>query len=204
MTLRFTPDCVSVADNGAPPHLSLVGGSTPFDAEAANMHFLNAQIEYEAALAVHEGIAAHVATPDRDGIEAAHAMIAAAPQIAVPTYHYFADGIYAREIHVPAGAWVVGEIHTESHINILSHGEASVATETGSKRIRAPATFEAVAGRKVVGFAHTDVVWTTFHANPTEERDVEKLFSMLTTQIYPDAKTVIAAMNGVVLLEGAD
>ena len=199
--LRFTPDCVSVANNGAPPHLSLVGGSTPFDAEAANMHFLNAQIEYEAALAVHEGIAAHVAIPDRDGIEAAHAIIAAAPQIEIETHHFFADGIYARQIHVPAGAWVVGAIHGESHINILSHGEASVATETGSKRIRAPATFEAVAGRKVVGFAHTDVVWTTFHANPTDERDPETLFAMLTVSEYPDAQLVVPAMNGV--LEGA-
>lgn len=122
----------------------------------------------------------------RADIEAFHEAVAAGEQAEIETRHYFANGLYAREIVVPAGTWVVGAIHTDDHINVLSKGDVSVATELGARRFQAPATFEAKAGRKVIGFAHSDAVWTTFHANPGNERDTEKLFTLFTTAEYPD------------------
>ena len=158
---------------------------------AAPLYSLADEINDQAAAAV--ALAPELAEPSRDKIEAMHDLIEAGPDGAIETLHYFADGLYGREIHVPAGTWVVGAIHGESHINVLSKGDVSVATEAGSRRIQAPATFEAVAGRKVVGFAHTDTVWTTFHANPTNERDPDKLFDLLTVAEYPNVIDLIGS-----------
>lgn len=93
--------------------------------------------------------------------------------IDLPLRHIFTKGMYAREITIPAGVTLTGKIHRTDHINVLSKGDITVWTEEGMKRIQAPYTFVAKAGTKRVGYAHTEVVWTTFHA--TEETDLDKL-----------------------------
>jgi len=191
--LRFTPDCVSArASCGLPHRASPLEVSTPLAPdEVARVYCLADEInDQAAALAV-----ASLAAPNRAGIETLHSEIAASPQVEIETRHYFANGLYAREIFVPAGTWVVGAIHGESHINVLSQGDVSVATEAGARRIQAPATFEAVAGRKVIGYTHSDCTWTTFHANPTDERNPDALFKMLTLDEYPDAAALIGSAN---------
>ena len=89
--------------------------------------------------------------------------------------HHFVNGIYAREVFIPAGTWATGYEHKTEHLNVLSHGEVSVMTETGMKHLKAPATFASRAGMKRFGYAHTDVVWTTFHPNPTDETEFFRL-----------------------------
>jgi hypothetical protein len=145
------------------------------------------------------GIAAHVPPPPdrmeiRARIEALHAQIEAAPDGPIETRHYYADGLYAREIHIPAGTWVVGSIHRREHINVLSKGDVSVVTEAGhcAQRIQAPMTFAVKAGMKALGYAHTDAVWTTFCANADNERDPDALFDRLTTKLYPEEQSMIA------------
>jgi len=70
-----------------------------------------------------------------------------------PVTHYFAPivkeygcGTYAREIHLEKGSLVVGKIHKHAHINIISKGEVSVATEHGKKYYTAPCTFVSEVG----------------------------------------------------------
>ena len=95
------------------------------------------------------------------------------PQVEIEPTHYFADGIYAREIVIPAGTLLTGKIHRTRHLNIVSKGKIAVVTEDGQKIIEAPCTFVAEAGTKRVGLALEDTVWTTIHAS--QETDLDKL-----------------------------
>jgi len=94
-------------------------------------------------------------------------------QLEIETVHYFADGLYAREIFIPKGTLLTGKIHKTEHLNILSKGEITVWTEEGMKRLHAPFTMVSKPGTKRVGYAHEYTVWTTIHA--TKETDLEKL-----------------------------
>jgi hypothetical protein len=108
------------------------------------------------------------------------------PQIELKTTHHFAPGIYAREIFIPAGTSLTGKIHRTDHINCVSQGDITVLTDEGMKRIKAPCTFVASAGTKRAGFAHEDTVWTTYHANPTDERNLEKLEAELIVPTFEE------------------
>lgn len=84
--------------------------------------------------------------------------------------HHFADGVYGRELFVPAGSLITGKIHRHSTLNVLVQGDITVTTPEGLKRIQAPAVFVSPAGTKKVGFAHTDVRWLNVH--PTKLKDL--------------------------------
>lgn len=91
--------------------------------------------------------------------------------------HYFADGMYAREIFIPKGTVLTGKIHRTQHLNVVSQGKIRVWTEGGMKTIEAPFTMVSQPGTKRVGYALEDTVWTTFHA--TNETDLVKLEEQL-------------------------
>lgn len=96
-------------------------------------------------------------------------------QIDIQVSELFCNGVYAREILIPAGATVVGEIHLFDQINVVSKGKIKVVTDQGEKVIEAPATFISPAGVKRAGFALEDTVWTVFHATThTNETDIRK------------------------------
>ena len=90
-----------------------------------------------------------------------------------PLTHRFADGVYAREILLPAGTIVIGKIHRYGHLNVITKGHVSVLTEFGIEQIRGPYTFVSKPGTKRVVYAHEDTVWTTFHG--TKHTDVDKV-----------------------------
>jgi len=106
-----------------------------------------------------------------DALEAA--MRLETPVIIEPVHH-FADGLYAREITIPAGTLLTGKIHRTQHLNVISRGRISVWTAGDEVReIVAPFTFVAHPGTRRVGFAHEETVWTTIHA--TRETDLDRL-----------------------------
>lgn len=111
--------------------------------------------------------------PTREQIERLEAAMRELPPVEIPPRHYFADGLYAREITIPAGTLVTGKIHRTEHLNIVSKGDITVWTEDGMKRVRAPFALVSRPGTKRVGYAHEDTVWTTIHA--TRETDLEAL-----------------------------
>jgi hypothetical protein len=104
-------------------------------------------------------------------------------QADIPIRHYWSPGLYAREMSCPAGTLLTGKIHRLPHLSVLSKGSATVWTEAGCHHLQAPATIASQPGTKRVFYAHTDLVWTTFHVNPTDETDVAKLEEAL---IAPD------------------
>jgi hypothetical protein len=114
-----------------------------------------------------------------NGLEAHMKGLPKEHRLEIPPVHHFADGLYAREITIPKGTLVVGKVHAGEHLNIVSKGEISVITEDGVRRIKAPCTLVSRPGTKRVGYAHEDTVWTTIHANPENEHDLERLEARL-------------------------
>jgi hypothetical protein len=98
--------------------------------------------------------------------------------VELPLRHYFANGLYAREMTVPAGVTLTGAVHRTTHLCILSKGRVHVATEDGVLDLIAPATLVAHPGAKRAIHAVEDSVWTNVHA--TTETDLDKLVEELT------------------------
>jgi hypothetical protein len=93
-----------------------------------------------------------------------------------PLKHSWGDGVYMREIFIPAGYVFTGRIHKYMNPNFLLSGEMLVATEQhGCERIVAPAAMMAVPGEKRAVIAITDIWFATVHANPTNCTDFAKL-----------------------------
>lgn len=118
------------------------------------------------------------------GIKELVATMHTLPQLDAPVKHYFSDGIYAREIIMPAGMLLVGKIHTTRHLNMLSKGSCTVVTPTRTLDLTAPCTFESFEGEQKVIYAHSEVVWTTLHV--TEETDLVKIEEQCITEEYDE------------------
>lgn len=115
--------------------------------------------------------------------------LAKLPQIELKVEHHFAPGVYMRTMFIPAGVALVGHIHKQACISIVQYGDIVVATENGLRRLVGPCTLESPAGMKRAGWAQADTLFTTVHANPTDERDVDRLEDFLIATEYNDGLT---------------
>lgn len=106
-------------------------------------------------------------------LQAERLMKAHGDPVEIPVRHYFSEGLYAREVTIPAGTLVTGKIHKRENLNILSKGEISVLVGDRIERIKAPMTIVSEPGTKRIALTHSEVVWTTIHA--TTERDLAKI-----------------------------
>lgn len=123
------------------------------------------------------------------------AMFAASDaQVQIEPRHYFADGLYGREITIPEGTVLTGKIHKFEHLNFLMKGDISVLTEDGIKRIQAPAVIVSRPGTKRVGYAHTETVWCTVHA--TEEKDPDQAEAKLVCCTHEEFEQFLLAEEG--------
>lgn len=85
--------------------------------------------------------------------------------------HHFADGIYARVLHLAAGTVLTGKMHRHSTFNILAQGTITATNDDGEVvTMTAPKWFVSKPMLKKVGACHTDVIWINVH--PTEETDL--------------------------------
>lgn len=107
-------------------------------------------------------------------------VLKSAPQVDCPVREYFAPGVYAREITLPAGTVLVGAVHKVENLAVLSKGRLILATDGGPVEIKAPYTLTVKPGAKNAATALEDSVWTNFLPNPTDETDPEKLVEMFT------------------------
>jgi len=94
-------------------------------------------------------------------IEALEAECRKHPQVEVKYRHFFAHGVYAREVTLPADCIVAGRVHKQSQISVLSKGRLKVTTEEGVVEVEAPYTLVSPAGTKRAVFTLTECVWTT-------------------------------------------
>jgi hypothetical protein len=99
------------------------------------------------------------------------------PQVEIIPVHYFSPGVYAREITIPEGVTLTGEIHRYPQLNILSKGRMQVLTEDGIVEVEAPFTVVSPAGTKRVAYCHTECVWTTIvQTDLTDVPEIEEHF----------------------------
>lgn len=99
-------------------------------------------------------------------------------QVDCPVRHYFAPGLYAREMTIPKGVTAVGAVHKTKHITTISKGRILMMTDDGIVEICAPYTGVSEAGIKRAAYALEDTVMTCYH--PTNETDLDKLAIELT------------------------
>lgn len=106
-------------------------------------------------------------------LESEKAMFESPHQIELPHTNHFSKSVYARELHIPKGCFVVGKIHKFENLNILSKGKLSVISIDGCQTVEAPFTVVSSPGVKRFAYAHEDSIWTTIHG--TDEKDVDKI-----------------------------
>jgi len=93
-----------------------------------------------------------------------------------PLKHSFSDGMYVREIFIPAGTILVGKIHKHAHPNFLMKGEVEVITESNKREhLVAPLSMISPSGTKRVVRAITDTVWVTVHENKKNTTNLKNL-----------------------------
>lgn len=90
-----------------------------------------------------------------------------------PLTHNFADGMYIRQLIVPARTLTVTKIHAQTHPFFLLKGTISILTEEGVKKITAPYSGITKKGTKRIIWHHDEVMITTVHR--TNETDLEKI-----------------------------
>ncbi len=91
-----------------------------------------------------------------------------------PVEHTFTKGMYAREIHMPAGSLLTSKIHKTEHQFRILKGQVAVLDqnrewqflEAGHKGITYPGT------RRLL-YVFSDTIWETFH--PTDKTTVEEV-----------------------------
>ncbi len=125
----------------------------------------------------------------RDKVMQMEAVMLAMPerQIEIPLKHYFAPGIYMREMTMPKDATVTGKIHKTEHYCILTKGKVSVLTDEGMRTLEAPSVVHSLPGIKRALYAHEEVVWINVHHNPTNERDLDKIEEIFTAKTFEEA-----------------
>lgn len=106
------------------------------------------------------------------------------PQEELPVQHEFLEGIYMRTVFMKAGLIVIGKIHKQEHVAIISKGHATVVTEHGVVEMKAPFMFKSPPGVRRALLIHEDMVWTTVHRS--EHTDLEKLEEQLIAKDFND------------------
>lgn len=95
------------------------------------------------------------------------------PQVTGETRHHFSDGMYARELFIPAGTVVVGALHKSQHLYMVVKGKCKVSSQYETVEIEAPYIGETISGTKRVIYAETDCVWIGFF--PTQLTDIDEI-----------------------------
>lgn len=97
------------------------------------------------------------------------------PQIDCGLSHYFVPGVYARQINLKKDSVVMGAVHREQNLIIVSKGVIAVATEDGTALVHAGDTFICEPGTKNAVTVIEDATWTNIHGNPDNEQDLSVL-----------------------------
>lgn len=108
-------------------------------------------------------------------VEALQKAMLEQPQVKVETNHAFMNGIYARQIIIPAGVVIVGAKHKTEHPYLISKGKCYIINNGKREYFEAPYNGITKPGSKRAIYAIEDTVFTTFH--PTEETDIKKIES---------------------------
>lgn len=105
-------------------------------------------------------------------VYAIEALMKLQPQVECKVIHHFSKGVYARELHIPAGVILTGEIHKFENLNILSKGKIQVLVGGDIQEVEAPFTVVSPPGTKRIARTLTECVWTTIHGTDEKNLDI--------------------------------
>ncbi len=138
---------------------------------------------------------------ERDGIIAFENHLKELPNSVIgdsdlcPLKHTFSDGLYIRQISIPAGVCLVGKIHFHQHPVFLMEGQIYVVTEFGKELLKAPYYFITPPGVKRAAFAATNTVWVTVHKNLSNTQNLEELEKMIIAKDFNQFDNYIKKIN---------
>jgi hypothetical protein len=118
------------------------------------------------------------------------AVVGRESEIRHPLFNTFAEGCYIREVHSPAGEFIISKIHKYSHPWFLLQGELSILGESGVVRITAPCHGITSAGSKRVLYSHSEIVFVTVHV--TKETDLDKIEEEIIAKDFKEIDAIIA------------
>lgn len=89
--------------------------------------------------------------------------------------HMFKELWYVREFDLPASSIFIGRSHRLGHIVKLLSGRVVLVLEDHRLEYVAPAVIQTVPGFQTVCYALTDITAQSWHFNPEQYRDIERL-----------------------------
>lgn len=134
------------------PELSYQEACEFFDYKENKIKFQNKIKEFEAAITKH---------CEENNNQDLNSQITGQTEGAVT--HNFADGQYIRKIVMPKGLLVTTKIHAKNHPFFIMKGEASIYSNDGVERIKAPFHGITEAGTKRVLYIHEECTFITVH-----------------------------------------
>lgn len=124
--------------------------------------------------------------------------------------HYFVPDIksgyfiYARELKMPKGAVVVGKIHKEETLNILSSGKISLVKDGIKIYLEAPHIYVSEPGIQKAAYIEEDVTWINIHITKhNSEKKLDKIEKEVIAESYEDIG-LIASKEELNLLSDKD
>jgi hypothetical protein len=92
-----------------------------------------------------------------------------AMQAACPVTHKLENGLYTREVFMPAGDLVISFIHKQNHPSFFMEGDMSLLLDDGTvKRIKAPMVVHTEVGTQRVAYIHEDTKWVCVYRTDAE------------------------------------
>lgn len=141
----------------------------------------------EKAISTQELFIPKVPTPEEiasaSDVERLEYQLAQMPDGYFPTEHLFLPGMYIRKIFMPAGSLLTSMQHKTTHPFVIAAGRLRVMDQVGAVEYEAPFVGVTEAGTKRVLYIHEDTTWLTFHANPENISDPDRMVEYLT---YPN------------------
>lgn len=98
------------------------------------------------------------------------------PQVDMRVVHLFGPKFCIRELHIPAGTFLIGHAHKEPLANMLVKGKIRVCSDGVWSDLEAPFFFVGKPGRKAA-IALSDCIWQNILVtDETDPAEIEKLF----------------------------
>lgn len=101
--------------------------------------------------------------------------------------HHFGEGVYGRELFIPAGNIIVSKIHRGKTFNVIAKGKISVIDAVkGFNTYEGPFCFVSEPMTKRIVIAQTDTLWITNHENANNSQDLDEIESRIIAPAFQD------------------
>ena len=156
--------------------------------------FVSESLSDNSGLSIISGICVNNKTSNRAKILEYEEMAKQLPQVEIPVIHYIHGGMYGREITIPKGTVITGQLYKFDHFDIMVDGDITVSTDAGEvKRLKGFNLFKGMSGKKRAGYAHSDTRWITFHAFDGD--DGEEIQRYITAESFGDLESFHVDVN---------